>query len=172
MHLSETIELPADPHRAGLLLADLRYVHAKVRATGATELHVDVTGDPQGAFRVAVRRTLPSEQVPAHVRGLVGGSIEVRQVDAWEAPEADGSRVGSVVIEVAGAAVRLTGWASLTPTPGAGSVVRYEGELHAGVPLFGSAIEDAVARAIRTVLAVEAQVAADFLADNGSAEEP
>ena len=48
MRLSVTLDLPTDARAAAQLLADPEYVHQKVRASGALEQHVDVTGDPSG----------------------------------------------------------------------------------------------------------------------------
>ena len=145
MRLSVTLDLPTDAHAAARLLADPEYVHQKVRASGALEQHVDVTGSADGAFTVTTRRALPTDQIPAHLRSLVGNRIDVRQVEAWEAPDADGARVGTVVVEIAGAPVRLSGRTSLTSTASGSTTVAYDGELRASVPLFGSAIEQATA---------------------------
>jgi hypothetical protein len=175
VRLSVTLDLPTDAHAAARLLADPEYVHQKVRASGALEQHVDVTGSPDEAFTVTTRRALPTDQIPAHLRGFVGTRIDVRQVEAWEAPAADGSRVGTVVVEIAGAPVRLSGRTALTPSPGGSpgsTTVTYDGELRATVPLFGSAIEQATAGAIRSALEVEQDVARRWIAGHGQAPQP
>ena len=79
MRLSVTLDLPTDAHAAARLLADPEYVHQKVRASGALEQHVDVTGSADGAFTVTTRRALPTDQIPAHLRSLVAtGSTSAR----------------------------------------------------------------------------------------------
>ncbi|WP_456789366.1 DUF2505 domain-containing protein [Cellulomonas sp. P5_C5] len=163
MRLSVTLDLPTDVRAAAQLLADPEYVHRKVRASGALEQHVDVTGDPDEAFTVTTRRALPTDQIPAHLRGFVGNQIDVRQVEAWEAPASDGSRVGTVVVEIAGAPVRLSGRTALTPTGTGSTTVSYDGDLRATVPLFASAIEQATAGAIRSALEVEQDVAREWI---------
>ena len=172
MRLSVTLDLPTDAHAAARLLADPEYVHDKVRATGALEQHVDVTGSADGAFTVTTRRALPTDQIPAHLRSLVGNRIDVRQVEAWEAPDADGARVGTVVVEIAGAPVRLSGRTSLTATATGSTTVAYDGDLRASVPLFGSAIEQATAGAVRSALTVEQDVARRWIAGHGPAPRP
>ena len=167
MRLSVTLDLPTDVRAAAQLLADPEYVHQKVRASGALEQHVDVTGDPDDAFTVTTRRALPTDQIPAHLRSLVGSRIDVRQVEAWEAPTPDGSRVGTVVVEIAGAPVRLSGRTALTPVGTGGTTVTYDGELRATVPLFASAIEQATAGAIRSALEVEQDVAREWIGRRG-----
>ena len=172
MRLSVTLDLPTDAHAAARLLADPEYVHQKVRASGALEQHVDVTGSADGAFTVTTRRALPTDQIPAHLRSLVGNRIDVRQVEAWEAPDPDGTRVGTVVVEIAGAPVRLSGRTSLTGTAAGSTTVAYDGDLRASVPLFGSAIEQATAGAVRSALEVEQVVARRWIADHGQAPQP
>jgi len=180
VHLSEMLVLPTDPRTAARLLADPDYVREKVVASGATCEQVDVTHDDTasdeaaphgaaphaapGAFTVTSRRLLPTEQIPPQVRAFVGNRIEVRQVEAWEAPDDEDARVGTVVVEVSGAPVRLAGRVTLVAHGPAATAIRYEGELRAGVPLFGAAVEEATAGAIRAALAAEAQVAQRRLA--------
>jgi len=169
VRLTLTVDIPADPHSAARLLADPEFVRETVRASGGTDEQVDVTGSPEGAFTVTSRRALPSDQIPAHLRGFVGNKIDVRQVDAWEAPAADGSRTGTVVVDIAGAPVRLTGRTALAGTPDGGTTATYDGDLKAAIPLFGSAVERAAAGAIQAAVAVTADVARRRIAQGGPA---
>ncbi len=154
------------------MLADPDYVAAKVRASGAFDQQVDVVGPAQGAFTVTTRRSLPTDHLPARARGIVGARLDVRHVEAWEAPADDGSRVGTVVVEIVGAPVRLTGTTRLAAAgPGPAdatsrSRLTYQGELRATVPLFGSVVEDAAAQAVRTALGAEEAVAIRWVADH------
>ncbi|WP_034648060.1 DUF2505 domain-containing protein [Cellulomonas sp. HZM] len=159
MHLRLDLPLPASADRAAALLADPQFARDAASAAGAGLDHVELTGSPDGAFTVTTRRSFPADQIPAHLRGFVGGRIDVRQVDAWEAPRADGSRVGTVVVEIAGAPVRLTGRSSLHEQAPGSTLVTYEGELRAAIPLFGAAVEQAAAGTIRTAFATTAEVA-------------
>ncbi|NHT18240.1 DUF2505 domain-containing protein [Cellulomonas sp. IC4_254] len=168
MHLQVTVPVPADPRTAGTMLADPVYVRAKVIASGAEVLHVDVAPADDGALTVTTRRALPTDQIPANVRAFVGSTLEVRQVEAWEPAAADGTRTGTVAVEIAGAPVRLTGTVALAAAEG-GSAITYDGDLKANVPLFGSAVEQAAAKAVRGALEAEAGVARGWAA--GSAQE-
>ncbi len=170
MHLHVTLTLATDAPTAGRLLADPAYVHEKVAASGARDPQVDVVPGEHGAFTVTVRRSLPTDQIPANLRGFVGSHLDVRQVEVWAGPDADGSRRGTVAVEIAGAPVRMTGTLALAPGgDGSGdgtatTTVTYDGELKASVPLFGGAVEDAAARAIRSTLAQEEVVSGRWLA--------
>lgn len=168
MHLQVTVPVPADARTAGTMLADPAYVRAKVLASGAEVLHVDVAPGDDGSFTVTTRRALPTDLIPPNVRAFVGSTLEVRQAEAWEPAAADGTRTGTVAVEIAGAPVRLTGTVALTAADG-GAAITYDGELKANVPLFGSAVEQAAATAVRGALEAEAGVARAWVA--GDTEE-
>lgn len=163
MHLQVTLSVPTDARTAGTMLADPVYVRAKVRASGAEDLQVDVTPGEEGAFTVTTRRALPTDQIPPNVRAFVGSTLEVRQAEAWEPPAADGGRRGTVAVEIAGAPVRLTGTVVLAGEGGA-STITYDGDLKAHVPLFGAAVEEAAAKAVRGALQAEEAVAREWVA--------
>jgi hypothetical protein len=168
VHLQVTVPVPTDPRTAGTMLADPVYVRAKVLASGAEVLHVDVAPAEDGALTVTTRRALPTDLIPPNVRAFVGSTLEVRQVEAWEPATADGSRTGTVAVEIAGAPVRLTGTVALTAA-GSGSEITYDGDLKANVPLFGSAVEQAAAKAVRGALEAEAGVAREWVASTHEA---
>ena len=109
MHLSVELRYPAPVHAVGAMLADEEFVRWRAARSGGEGAHVeqvDVTGGPDEGFTVTVRRTLPTDQIPAHVRSFVGGRLEIRQAEAWE-PERDGGRSGRGGVELRGAAGRL-----------------------------------------------------------------
>jgi hypothetical protein len=163
VHLHETVDVPHDATRTAHLLADPAVARAVGSRAGALTQQVEVTGSADAAFTVAARRTLGTDAIPTHLRGFVGSSIEVHQVEAWEAPAGDGSRAGSVTVEVVGAPVRLTGRASLLAAGADSCRLVYDGDLRASIPLFGRAVEGAVADAVRGALRAEA----DELASRG-----
>jgi hypothetical protein len=171
VHLHVPLELAGAPDAVAAMLADPEYVHEKVRASGALDQQVDVVPGEHGAFTVTTRRSLPTDQIPANVRGFVGSRLDVRQVEAWEGPAPDGSRRGTVVVEITGAPVRLTGTVSLRPVAG-GTTLAYEGDVKAAIPLFASTVEQAAGGAIRSALASESAVAARWLEGHGSGVQP
>ena len=168
MHLHVTIDLPTDPRTVARLLAAPEYVRAKAEGAGAADPHVDVTGSVDGAFTVTTRRLLATEQIPPHLRGFVGSRIDVRQVEAWEAADEHGARHGTVVVEIAGAPVRVTGRSTLAAAP-EGSQIVYDGDVRAAVPLFAAAVEEAAASAVEATLLAEREVALRHLSRGGTA---
>ena len=63
---------------------------------------------------MTTRRSLPTDQIPSHLRGFVGNSIDVRQVEAWE-PLPPTARGGHGAPGHRGAPVRLSGRTRLVP---------------------------------------------------------
>lgn len=171
MHLHVPLDLAGEPGAVAAMLSDPAYVHAKVLATGALDQQVDVVAGENGAFTVTTRRSLPTDQIPGNIRAFVGSRLDVRQVEAWEGPAADGARRGTVVVEITGAPVRLTGTTSLVGSGGR-STLTYDGDVKAALPLFASAVEEAAGGAIRAALAAEADVAGRWLEGHGSAVQP
>ncbi|WP_255491597.1 MULTISPECIES: DUF2505 domain-containing protein [unclassified Actinotalea] len=162
MHLSAHARYDADFDRVVAMLADEEFVAAKVRASGAVSQQVDVVGTADEAFTVTTRRHMPTDQIPAQFRSLVGATLEVRQVEAWVAPGGD-ERRGTVVVEIVGVPVRLTGTMRLT-SDGDATVQEIQGELKASIPLFASAVEQETARALQAAIAAEERTARAWLA--------
>ncbi|MBO1750982.1 DUF2505 domain-containing protein [Actinotalea sp. BY-33] len=163
MHVSVQTTYDAGIDDVAAMLADEEFVATKVRATGATSQQVDVVGTSAEAFTVTTRRHMPSTDIPAQFRSVVGASVEVRQVEAWEGPE-QGARRGTVVVEITGAPVRLSGTMRLVGEPDGSTTHHVEGELKASVPLFASAVEQATAGGIREAFAAEGRAGATWLA--------
>jgi hypothetical protein len=166
VHVRVELRFAAAVSAVAAMLADVGYARARVEASGARVEQADVTGSPGGAVTVTTRRSLPTDQIPAQARSFVGSRLEVRQIEAWEAPTTDDdARRGTVVVEIAGAPVRLTGTVTLAPDGSGESVLTYDGELKASVPLFGSAIEQAAVGAVRSALEAEQDAGTRWLAE-------
>lgn len=162
MHLSVKAHHDADIARVAAMLADEAFVAAKVRASGALSQQVDVVGGADGSFTVTTRRQMPSADIPVHLRSLVGASLEVRQVEAWEPPET-GERRGTVVVEILGVPVRMTGTLRLVAEPDGTTTQHFEGDLRASLPLFAAPVEEHTADAVRAAIAAETRTAQTWL---------
>ena len=156
MHLSAKASFDASPEQVAAMFADLGFVEKKVRATGAVNQQVDVVGTAEGPFTVTTRRQMPATDVPAQFRALVGGNLEVREVQAWQATAAGSAeRHGTIVVEVTGAPVRLTGTLRMRGAVDGTTAVVIDGNLKASIPFFGSAVEQAIAEAMRSAIRAE-----------------
>ena len=168
MHLTVELTYPASVDEVATMLADESFVRWRAgrRADGGTVEQADVTGTPETGFTVAVRRTLPTDLIPAHARPFVGSEVEIRQAEAWEPPAGE-RRVGTVAVEIPGAPVRVTGTVCLEPLPGGGTRHVYDGDVRASVPLFASVIEEATAGAVRSTLESEGDAVRQWLTERG-----
>lgn len=162
MHITAELRYQADIARVGSMLADEAFVAEKVRASGALSQHVEVVHNSPDAFTVITRRSMPSTGIPAQFRSLAGSSIEVRQVEAWEAQRGD-ERHGTIVVEITGAPVRLTGKLRLVAGADGSTTQHLDGELRASIPLFASAVEEATARAVIEAGKAEERAGAEWL---------
>jgi hypothetical protein len=156
-------DFAADPMTVARMMADEGYVRAKVEASGATADVCEVVGDADGTFTVTTRRGVATDTVPPQFRSFVGESLEVRAIEAWEAAAPDGSRAGTILVEVTGAPVRLTGTVRLTGDA-MSSHLAIEGDLKASIPIFGSAVEQAIAQAMTDIISAEKAAGQAWLA--------
>ena len=165
MHFSATIDYPADVGTVAEMLADDEFVRRKIEASKALEGSHDVYRDG-AAFTVTTRRTMPTDEMPARFRSLVGQSLEVRLVEAWQEPGPDGTRRGTLSLDIVGAPVRVTGALGLAPAA-RGATQSFAGEVTASVPLFGGPIEKAAVGAVQRVVDEERRVGMAYLTEHG-----
>jgi hypothetical protein len=159
MELRASEHLPAGVPRVAEILADPDFYRATLDpvggAAGQIAGDVAVTGSPSGPFSVAIRRTMAAHDLPKQVQGYLPGGLDVRQVNVWDAPDAGGSRQGTVTMEIVGAPVRLRGTVALVPGADGGCELVYVANLRATIPFVGATIEQAAAPAIRAALRAE-----------------
>ncbi|MFD1716894.1 DUF2505 domain-containing protein [Georgenia deserti] len=161
MRFESTIDYPADVETVATMLADERFATRKMDAAGALSSSSEVTRDGE-AFTVTTRSQMPTTKIPPAFRSLVGDSLEVIVVEAWGAPEADGSRTSTFGLEIVGAPVNVEGSQRLVPTAD-GCTETYSGEVHASVPLVGRRIEKTAVDTVDKVVAVERRLGLEHL---------
>jgi hypothetical protein len=164
MHLTAEIHYPGvDPPTVFAMLTDRAFQERKCLATGSLAYEVDVNTFDDDTASIAVHRTLPSDEVPEFVRRFVGGTVRVVEHNDWLAADGDGHRAGTVVVEITGVPVQLTGSITLIAL-GDGTVHEVDGDLKASVPLIGGKIEKAAEPAIRAAIRVEEHTGRAWLA--------
>lgn len=161
MHFAATIAYPADVETVAAMLASREFVERKMAAAGALETECEIIRDGE-AFTVTTRAKMPTTAVPASFRSLVGDSLDVRLVEAWEPPAADGTRTSTLALDIQGVPVRVAGSQRLAPTA-AGCEETYDGEVTASVPLFGKPIEQAAVDTVDQVVDVERRLGLEHL---------
>lgn len=163
MHLDALLGYTAGPDAVAALLADRTFVEEVCAASSARAWEVDVSGSADGPFTVTTERTLPTDGIPEAFRRFIGETLRVRQVDRWEAPAADGTRSGTIHLEVVGSPVSATAATSLR-AGGSGTEQPVSGELKASVPLIGGRVERAAEPALVAALRDQERLAARHLA--------
>ena len=171
MHLTVEQTFPASVEHVAAMLADADYIRWRAeRTTGrGTVDSADVDLDGEGGFTILIRRTLPTDVIPAQARHFVGDRVEIRQAEVWEPAEEPDRRVGTVALEITGAPVFVTGTVTLQATDDGGTRKTYDGDVRATVPLFASLVESAAISQLRRTLATEEAAGREWLAGAGSA---
>lgn len=162
MQVTAQIPYAASTDKVFAMLTDTTFVQQVCEATGALRQEVTIEPDAGGAT-VTTRRELPTDEIPDFIRRFVGSTLTVLRVDRWGAAAADGSRGGSLTVEIVGAPVRMMGTLRLSATD-AGSIEDVDGDLKASVPLIGGKVERAAEPAIRSALGKEEQLGRAWLA--------
>ncbi|PFG40758.1 uncharacterized protein DUF2505 [Georgenia soli] len=162
MRFTATTAYPADVETVAAMLSTREFVERKMTEAGALSTTCEVVRDG-AAFTVTTRAELPTASVPTALRSLVGDSLEVRLVEAWQAPAADGSRTATMSVDIQGVPARISGTQRLAPTM-AGCEQTYDGDVSASVPLFGEPIEKAAVGTVDQVVAVERRLGLEHLA--------
>jgi hypothetical protein len=153
----------AGPGDVFAMLTDKAFQDRKLGQTGALSWEVEIRAEAGGAV-VTSRRALPTDQVPDAFRALVGPQITITQTESWGPAGPDGARTGTLVVEVAGAPIRMNASLSLSPS-GTGTVERVDGDLKARVPLIGGKIERSAEPAVRAAIDAEERIGQAWLAD-------
>lgn len=162
MKLRETLTLPLSARTAATMYADQEYTAIRRETLKATSASSQVDGDPVGAFTVRTELVMPTDKVPDIARRFVGSSLTIRETQTWSAPEPDGSRSGTMDLEVAGTPAGMKGSLRLATTGELTSSVDIDGDLVAKVPLLGPRLEKAAVPYVSTVLRAEEKAAATY----------
>lgn len=162
MKLRETLNLPLPAPAAAAMYADPAYTEIRRSTLGANRAESSLEGDPSGAFTVRTELAMPTDRVPDIVRPFVGSSVTIHEDQSWSAPEADGSRRGTMTLDVAGTPAGLTAALRLVPAGEAACTVEIEGDLVAKVPLLGPRLEKAAVPYVSTVLRAEERSARTY----------
>jgi Protein of unknown function (DUF2505) len=164
VRVTADLRYDADPATVFDMLSDHAFQDRKLGQTGALSWEVQVQPQNGGAVIVS-RRALPTDQVPDAFKAMVGAQITIAQTETWGAAAADGSRTGTMDLEVVGAPIRMQAKLSLSATAEGGSLERVDGELKARVPLIGGRIERAAEPAVRAAIDAEQRIGQAWLAE-------
>lgn len=162
MDLNSELRFDADPAAVFAMLTDEAYIEKKTMAANAIRHQVSVHRDGD-RVTIDLLRVMPPD-VPDFVRRFVGETIDIKQRDTWGPAAANGSREGSIALEMSGAPVKATGSMTLSGNGSASTVLTIKAVLKASVPLVGGKIEQAVHQGLMHAVKVEQRVGNDWLA--------
>lgn len=165
MRISAEFRLDADPRRVFAMIVNPVFQEAKCVASGSFEHEVDISEHEDGSAVVISRRTLPTDSLPDFVQSFVGANIQLQETQRWQAPSADGSRLGVVDVEIHGVSVRFRASVTLLPD-GPGARWTIAGELKASVPFIGGRIEKAATPAVLSGIRVEQHTGLTWLSEH------
>ncbi len=165
MRVTAAIRYDADPATVFAMLTDHAFQERKLAQTGALSWQVRVE-QPNGGAVITSHRALPTDQIPDAFRALAGQQIDVTQTETWGPAAADGSRTGTLEVELGGAPIKLLASLSLSATSDGTTAERVDGELKARVPLLGGKIERAAEPAVRAAIDAEQRSGRAWLAEH------
>lgn len=162
MALSASTTLPHSVDRVAAVFANEDFQRHTSELVGGTLESFKVDGDVAGAFSTTSVRTLPTTRLPEIARKFVGERLTVTQLEAWEAPAADGSRQSSISLKIAGAPLDVSAVQRLI-ADGGGTRVELDGNVTSSVPFLGGKIADAAEPMVGKALNLQSQQAQAWL---------
>lgn len=163
MKLSSTLRYAADPAAVFAMLTDEDFIEKKTYAANAIRHMASVSPGADGGTTIRLTRVMPPD-VPDFVRRFVGDTIDIKQTDVWGLAAADGSRDGTIDLEIAGTPVRARGTMTLRPD-GPGTVITITGDIKASIPLLGGQVEKAVLEGLNVAAEREQATGDTWLAE-------
>jgi hypothetical protein len=163
MKITERLDYAATPAAVFAMLTDPAFQEAKCIDAGSQRHESAVTPAGDGA-RIVTQRDLPADDLPDFVRSIVGDTLSVTETYEWAGASADGSREGTLVVEVAGAPVALRAKVRLIPG-GTGTAMTIDGDLKASIPLLGGRVEKSATPAVVHAIHGEKRTGQRWLAE-------
>jgi len=152
MKLKETFSYPAGVEDVFALISDDAFRTKTAEDSKARDVSTTVAKDGNDTV-VTLVRTQPatSSKVPDFVKKLIGDTVTIKQVERWQAPDADGNRTATVTMKVAGKPAGFKGKATLN-AEGKGAEFVVSGDVKVDVPFVGKKVEPLIAKAIEASL--------------------
>ena len=153
MKLKETFSYPAGVEAVFALISDDAFRTKTAEDTKARDVSTKVEKDGNDTV-VTLVRTQPatSSKVPDFVKKLIGDTVTIKQVERWQAPDADGNRTATVTMKVSGKPAGFKGKATLTASGKGSSEFVISGDVKVDVPFVGKKVEPLIAKAIEASL--------------------
>jgi len=162
MALSASTNLPHHVGRVTAVFVNEDFLRHTSELVGGTLESFSVDGDTAGAFSTTTVRTIPTNRMPDMARKFVGESLTVTQLESWDAPAADGSRLSNITMKVAGAPLDVTAVQRLV-SDGGSTRIELEGTVTSSVPFLGTKIAEAAEPMVGKALNIQSTQAQAWL---------
>lgn len=162
MALSASTNLPHSVDRVTAVFVNEDFLRHTSELVGGTLESFSVDGDTAGAFNTTTVRTIPTNRMPEIARKFVGESLLVTQLDSWDAPAADGSRLSTITLKVSGAPLDVNAVQRLV-SDGGSTRIELEGTVTSSVPFLGGKIAEAAEPMVGKALNIQSTQAQAWL---------
>ena len=162
MALSASTNLPHHVGRVTAVFVNEDFLRHTSELVGGTLESFSVDGDTAGAFSTTTVRTIPTNRMPDMARKFVGESLLVTQLESWDAPAADGSRLSNITMTVSGAPLDVNAVQRLVSN-GNSTRIELEGTVTSSVPFLGGKIAEAAEPMVGKALNIQSAQAQAWL---------
>jgi len=163
MEISSHLDFAAPPADVYAMMTNQRFLEEVCVASGSMSYNVSAAG----STTTQTSRTLPAPESAAR---FTGPQLTVNDEVLWGEASSDGSRTGTVTMNVLGQPVSFRGGIRISPG-GRGSVVDVRGDLKVAIPLLGRKLEESAAPAVMAAYRTQQEVGDKWLAGTSSPRE-
>lgn len=157
--VDHTFDAPLE--RVVAMYADCEFARERGMSVGASECDAMVDGDAGGAFSVAIRRVLPTDDLQPEFKPFFGSTITVRYSEAWE-PPGDGNREATFAMDIPGVPARATGSLKLV-SEGGSTNLALRGMVTTRVPFLAGLVTRAILDSLNEAIGQELDTADSWL---------
>lgn len=150
----------ADVHAA---LTSEEYWKGRVADGENSAVELEVPAGPGSLRAVMTDRTDPSA-LPAVVRGILRGPLEMQRTDTWNALDGDRAQ-GTLAGGAKGLPVEIAATSELRPGADGGSVIELTGTVNVKVPVVGGQIENLLLQMVENIVDVDRKVLDHWLSN-------
>jgi hypothetical protein len=162
MEISSHLDFAAPPADVYAMMTNQRFLEEVCVASDSISYSVSAAGST-----TQTSRTLPAPESAAR---FTGPQLTVNDEVVWGEPSSDGSRTGTVTMNVLGQPVSFRGGIRIS-RGGRGSVVDVRGDLKVAIPLLGRKLEESAAPAVMAAYRTQQEVGDKWLAGTSSFRE-
>ncbi|GAA4853208.1 DUF2505 domain-containing protein [Saccharopolyspora rosea] len=148
-------------------LVDVDFLIDRLNELGGASSALVSHEETDDGVRFQVRHGVPSDELPAVARTVVGSDLTIDRSESWRQAE-EGHYSGEVAAEISGAPCSITGsmWLRDLGDPDTSAVSEFvvSGAVRVSLPFLGGKLEDIVADQVQKLLVAEEHFMTEWLA--------